>query len=108
MKKIIAICAAIVLTAVMVTGCSSKTTGKVALDGSTSMEKVVEFLRESFMEENSDINISYNPTCSGSGIQAVKEGRCDIGLASRDLKEDEKDGLTGTVIAVDGIAVVVG
>lgn len=63
----------------------------VATDGSTSMEKVIGFLSEAYMEEHGDIKVTYNPTGSSSGIQAVSEGRCDIGLASRDLKEEEKN-----------------
>ncbi len=79
----------------------------VATDGSTSMEKVIGFLSEAYMEEHGDIKVTYNPTGSGSGIQAVAEGRCDIGLASRDLKEDEASDLEGTIVAIDGIGVIV-
>ena len=86
----------------------TEVTGAVATDGSTSMEKVIGALGESFMNANKGISVTYNPTGSGSGIQAVSEGRCDIGLASRGLKDDEKSsGLTETVLAYDGIAVVV-
>ncbi|MBQ8846003.1 MAG: phosphate ABC transporter substrate-binding protein, partial [Lachnospiraceae bacterium] len=54
------------------------------------------------------ITVTYNATGSGAGIQAVPEGRCDIGLSSRNLKDDEKEkGLIGTVLAYDGIAVIV-
>ena len=83
-------------------------TGTVATDGSTSMEKVIGALGEAFMEANSGVNFTYNPTGSGSGITAVSEGRCDIGLSSRALKDDEKaQGLTETVLAYDGIAIIV-
>ena len=83
-------------------------TGTVATDGSTSMEKVIGALGESFMEANSGVNFTYNPTGSGTGITAVSEGRCDIGLSSRALKDDEKaSGLVETVLAYDGIAVIV-
>lgn len=51
--------------------------------------------------------MTYNPTGSGSGIQAVSEGRCDIGLSSRALKDDEKAALTETTVALDGIAMIV-
>ena len=82
--------------------------GTVATDGSTSMEKVIGALGEAFMEANSGVNFTYNPTGSGSGITAVSEGRCDIGLSSRALKDSEvASGLVGTVLAYDGIAVVV-
>lgn len=82
--------------------------GTVSTDGSTSMEKVIGTLGEAFETQNSGITFTYNPTGSGSGIKAVQEGRCDIGLSSRNLKDDEKSsGLTETVLAYDGIAVIV-
>ena len=99
-KKIlgIAMSAALMLTAVC--GCGSDNnssdgessgttalTGKVATDGSTSMEKVIGFLSEAFQEKNNGVTVSYNPTGSSSGITAVKEGSCDIGLSSRNLKD---------------------
>ena len=87
---------------------SDKLSGSVSTDGSTSMEKVIGGLGEMFMERNSGITFTYNPTGSGSGIKAVQEGRCDIGLASRNLKAEEAEtGLTETVLAYDGIAVIV-
>ena len=86
----------------------AKLSGTVATDGSTSMEKVIGALGEAFMEANPDTTFTYNPTGSGSGIQAVQEGRCDIGLSSRALKDAEKEaGLTETVLAYDGIAMIV-
>lgn len=88
---------------------ASALTGTVSTDGSTSMEKVIGALGEAFMGENSGVTFTYNPTGSGSGIQAVSEGRCDIGLSSRSLKDEEKQsGLKETVLAYDGIAVIVG
>ena len=87
---------------------TTEVTGAVATDGSTSMEKVIGALSESFMNANKGITVTYNPTGSGSGIQAVSEGRCDIGLSSRALKDDEKSsGLKETVVALDGIAIIV-
>ena len=89
-------------------GGDTELTGSVATDGSTSMKSVIGALGESFQNANGGVTFTYNPTGSGSGIQAVSEGRCDIGLASRGLKDDEKSsGLTETVLAYDGIAVVV-
>ena len=65
-------------------------------------------LGEAFMKENSGITFTYNPTGSGSGITAISQGRCDIGLSSRALKDEEKaSGLSETVLAYDGIAVIV-
>ena len=116
MKKYISILLAVCLVLSLVACGSSenkevvsgKLSGTVSTDGSTSMEKVIGGLGEMFMERNSDITFTYNPTGSGSGIKAVQEGRCDIGLASRNLKDEEAEsGLTGTVLAYDGIAVIV-
>ena len=83
-------------------------TGTVSTDGSTSMEKVIGALSESFMAQNGGVTVNYNPTGSGSGITAVQEGTCDIGLSSRALKDEEKSaGLKETVLAYDGIAIIV-
>ena len=72
------------------------------------MEKVIGALGESFMAENPNVTFTYNPTGSSSGIQAVSEGRCDIGLSSRALKDEEKaSGLKETTLALDGIAIIV-
>ena len=82
--------------------------GTVSTDGSTSMEKVIGVLKETFEGMHEDVEVTYNPTGSGAGIKAVQEGRCDIGLSSRALKDEEKaSGLTETVLAYDGIAVIV-
>lgn len=115
MKKIITILCAVVMALSLFAGCGQKandngttTGGTVSTDGSTSMEKVIGALGESFMEANSGTTFTYNPTGSGSGIQAVSEGRCDIGLSSRALKDDEKaSGLKETIVALDGIAIIV-
>ena len=108
-KKLGGILLAAVIAAGALAGCGSKgTSGTVATDGSTSMEKVIGALGEAFTADNSAVKFTYNPTGSGSGITAVKEGRCDIGLSSRALKDSEKaDGLTETVLAYDGIAIIV-
>lgn len=121
MKKIIALVLTVLLTLSLVAcGSESKTddtktddqpaalTGTVSTDGSTSMEKVIGALSESFMAQNSGVTVNYNPTGSGSGIKAVQAGTCDIGLASRNLKDEEKSsGLKQTVLAYDGIAIIV-
>ena len=127
MKKITALLLAVVLTLALA-ACGSKTdtnandssndtnndnapaavTGTVATDGSTSMEKVIGALSESFMANNADTTVTYNPTGSGAGITAVQEGTCDIGLSSRALKDEEKAaGLKETILAYDGIAIIV-
>lgn len=120
MKKIMKTVLAAALAAGMLSGCGSTegdtarqtaapsgTQATVSTDGSTSMEKVIGYLSEAYMDENKNVKVTYNPTGSGSGIQAVSEGRCDIGLSSRDLKDDEKQKLDGTVVAIDGIAIIV-
>lgn len=104
------IISAIMLVAMLavMTGCGKTEGGTVSTDGSTSMEKVIGALGEAFEAENSGVTFTYNPTGSGSGITAVAEGRCDIGLSSRGLKEEERaQGLTETLLALDGIAVIV-
>ena len=108
MKKIITAIMVAIMCMTILTGCGgSKATGSVATDGSTSMEKVIGALGEAF-QNDTGISFTYNPTGSGSGIKAVQEGRCDIGLSSRALKDSEKEaGLMGTVLAYDGIAVIV-
>lgn len=113
MKKMMNVMVATGLAVSMAVSCASMVNagdleGSVATDGSTSMEKVIGALGEYFMEENSGVSFTYNPTGSGAGITAVSEGRCDIGLSSRSLKDEEKEqGLTETVLAYDGIAVIV-
>ena len=87
---------------------SAELSGTVSTDGSTSMEEVIGVLGEQFMADHSGVTVSYNPTGSGSGIEAVSNGSCDIGLASRALTDEEKaNGLTETIVALDGIAVIV-
>ena len=105
MKKIISVMVVAVMMCAAFFGCSKKE--GVTTDGSTSMEKVIGALGEAF-ENETGIDVTYNPTGSGTGIKAVKDGLCDIGLSSRDLKEEEKaSGLTATVLAYDGIAIIV-
>ena len=107
-QKLLGLVMAAAVAASMLAGCSQKLSGTVATDGSTSMEKVIGALGEAFMEQNDGVTFTYNPTGSGSGIKAVQEGRCDIGLSSRNLKDEETaSGLTATVLAYDGIAVIV-
>ena len=87
---------------------STDITGTVATDGSTSMEKVIGYLSEAFSETYTGVTVTYNPTGSGSGITATIEGTCDIGLASRNLKDEEiEEGVEQTVLCYDGISVIV-
>ena len=80
--------------------------GKVTTGGSTSMEKVIGALQEAFMEQNSGVDVTYDPTGSGAGITGAQEGSLDIGLSSRALKDGET-GVSATVIALDGIGIIV-
>lgn len=105
-SRIISATLAVVVAAAMAS-CGNKVEKSVSTDGSTSMEKVIGYLSEAYMDENSDVKVTYNPTGSGSGIQAVQEGRCDIGLSSRNLKEEEAKDLNAEIVAIDGIAVIV-
>lgn len=129
MKKFTCLGLSMVLTFGLLAGCGSSNTGSSASDpqgsapaqqetaelsgtitanGSTSMEKVIQILEEQFMIDNPGVKASYDPTGSGTGIEAAKNGTADIGLASRALKDEETAaGLKGTNVALDGIAVIV-
>lgn len=130
MKKVFSLLLSLTMVMALLAGCGGDTTaddttddtasndaaqeetaelsGTVATDGSTSMEEVIGALGEQFMADNSGVSVTYNPTGSGAGIEAVSNGSCDIGLASRALTDDEKaGGLTETIVALDGIAVIV-
>ncbi len=108
MKKIIAITLSVLMLMTSLAACGSKEKKSVSTDGSTSMQKVMMALGAAFMENNSGTNFTYNGTGSGSGIKAVKDGTCDIGLSSRYLKDSEKaEGLKETILAIDGIAIIV-
>ena len=120
MKKVFSLLLSLTMVMALLAGCGGDTTaddttddtasndaaqeetaelsGTVATDGSTSMEEVIGALGEQFMADNSGVSVTYNPTGSGAGIEAVSNGSCDIGLASRALTDDEKaGGLTETI-----------
>ena len=128
MKKVFSLLLSLTMVMALLAGCGGDTTaddttddtasndtaqeettelsGTVATDGSTSMEEVIGALGEQFMADNSGVSVTYNPTGSGAGIEAVSNGSCDIGLASRDLHDDET-GVTQITVAKDGIAIIV-
>ena len=82
--------------------------GAVTTGGSTSVEKVILAMQESFMNANPGVDVTYDPTGSGAGITGASEGTLDIGLSSRALKDGETaSGLVGTTFALDGIAIIV-
>lgn len=129
-KRVLTAFLALAMTAAVMTGCQSTTetsstgtdsattststesktelSGSVATNGSTSMSDVIGALSEQFMNDNSGVTVTYDATGSGTGIEAAKNGTCDIGLSSRALKDEETAaGLKGTTIALDGIAIIV-
>lgn len=108
MKKVLTVFMVLLIMTTVFAGGSGEESKTVSTDGSTSMEKVIGALGEAFMKKNKGVSFTYNPTGSGSGIKAVLEGRCDIGLSSRALKDSElSEGLEQTVLAYDGIAIIV-
>lgn len=87
---------------------SNGASGKVVVAGSSSVSPVMEKLKEAYQTVNSDVEVEIQTSDSTTGMQNAIDGVCDIGMASRELKDSEKEaGLTPTVIAMDGIAVVV-
>ncbi len=87
---------------------TTELSGSVSTNGSTSMEKVIGVLSEQFMADHPNVKVTYDPTGSGTGIEAAKTGSTDIGLSSRALKEEETaEGLKGITVALDGIAIIV-
>ena len=125
-KNILGITAAAAVFAGALAGCSSESStpagtsstgndsssaaaqlsGSVTTGGSTSVEHVINAFIEAFMQENPDVDVTYDPTGSGAGITGASEGTLDIGLSSRALKDDET-GLDSTTFALDGIAIIV-
>ncbi len=125
-KNILGITAAAAVFAGALAGCSSESStpagtsstgndgssaaaqlsGSVTTGGSTSVEHVINAFIEAFMQENPDVDVTYDPTGSGAGITGASEGTLDIGLSSRALKDDET-GLDATTFALDGIAIIV-
>lgn len=86
---------------------SKQIKGKIVIAGSSSVSPVMEKLKEAYIQRNSGVEIEIQTNDSSSGMLAAKEGTCDIGMASRDLKASESDVLTSLTIARDGIAVIV-
>ena len=86
---------------------AAELSGNVATGGSTSMKNVIAALTEGFAEVQPGVTVSYDPTGSGAGITGATDKTLDIGLSSRALKDDEKNDVDGTVIALDGIAIIV-
>lgn len=82
--------------------------GKIVVAGSSSVTPVMEKLKEAYLEKNPDVSIEIQQSDSSTGMSDTIDGTCDIGMASRELKDSEiEKGLTATVIAMDGITVIV-
>ena len=127
MKKLFSLALTAALALSLLAGCGSKTntdtntgstgsvgaaaselTGTVNTNGSTSMEKVMKILIESFAEENPGVTVNYTGSGSGAGVTSAIDGTADLGLASRALKpEEESQGAQAHIVALDGVAVVV-
>ncbi len=118
MKKVM-VCAAAFAVIGSLAGCGSAgetaasgtedagLSGKISLAGSTSMEKLCEAMSESFMEKYPDITVTVEYTGSSSGIESLLQGSIDIGNASRNLKDGEKEkGAVENIVAIDGIAII--
>ncbi|MDR2136271.1 MAG: substrate-binding domain-containing protein [Treponema sp.] len=87
---------------------SAMPSGRIIIAGSSSVTPVMEKLKEAYAKINPGLNIEIQQSDSSTGMNAAIDGICDIGMASRELKATELEkGLTGTVIAIDGIAVIV-
>mgnify|MGYP000146263606 CR=1 FL=1 len=87
---------------------STKQSGKITVAGSSSVTPVMEKLKEAYEAINPDVTVEINQSDSTTGMNSAMEGICDIGMASRELKDSElAGGLTPTVIAMDGITVIV-
>ena len=127
MKKVFSLLLSLTMVMALLAGCGGDTTtdtaddsttdtadttettelsGTVNTNGSTSMEDVMGTLIEAFKEVQPGITVNYTGSGSGAGITGAQEGTCDIGLASRDLKEDET-GVSQITVAKDGIAIIV-
>ncbi|MCR5212896.1 MAG: phosphate ABC transporter substrate-binding protein [Eubacterium sp.] len=112
--KIMATCMSVAMMMGCMAGCgkeeaeSAELSGKISLAGSTSMEKLCEAMSESFMEANPGVTVTVEYTGSSAGIESLTQGSCDIGNASRGLKDGEKEsGAVENIVAIDGIAVIV-
>lgn len=127
MKKVFSLLLSLTMVMALLAGCGGDTTtdtaddsttdtadttettelsGTVNTNGSTSMEGVMGTLIEAFKEVQPGVTVNYTGSGSGAGITGAQEGTCDIGLASRDLKEDET-GVSQITVAKDGIAIIV-
>jgi len=112
-KKTMGLLALLLAAVVLLTACGGGNTGngdglsgRVSLNGSTSVERVIAALIEAFREAHPGVTLTFDATGSGAGITSATEGTADIGLSSRYLRHDE-DGVDPILFAIDGLAVIV-
>lgn len=109
-KKIVALLCGAVMVSGLVVGCGSGNSSqgdgaKITISGSTSVGPTMEVLAEAY-EKNNDVKIEVQQVGSSAGIKNTMEGTSNLGMSSRDLKDEEAQSVEGTQIAIDGIAVV--
>ena len=108
-KRVLALLSSTILVAGLAVGCSSggsSDVSKITVSGSTSVGPTMEVLAEKFKENNPDIKVEIQQVGSSAGIKNTIEGTSEIGMSSRDLKDEEKSEVEETEIALDGIAVI--
>ena len=113
-KKMMVILAGLLVMATVFTGCGNNSadgnenlSGTITLNGSTSMNKLANALKEGYMTANPGVTVNVEFTGSGTGIQAAIDGTADIGNSSRALKDEELSaGLVENIVAIDGIAII--
>ncbi|MCL2115712.1 MAG: phosphate ABC transporter substrate-binding protein [Methanobrevibacter sp.] len=108
-KFVIGVIAAIVIIAasVLIFSSGGSSSGNIDVVGSTSVQPVVEKLAEKYQESNPDVRINVQGGGSGVGIKSTQDGTADIGTSSKNLKDDEKNGITEHVLGQDGIVIAV-
>ncbi|UPA30737.1 phosphate ABC transporter substrate-binding protein [Terrisporobacter glycolicus] len=109
-KKIVALLCGAVMVSGLVVGCGSGNSSegdvaKITISGSTSVGPTMEVLAEAY-QKNNDVKIEVQQVGSSAGIKNTIEGTSNLGMSSRDLKDEEAQSVEGTQIAIDGIAVV--
>ena len=109
-KKLVALLCGTMMVSGLAVGCGSRSssegdTAKITISGSTSVGPTMEVLAEAY-EKNNDVKIEVQQVGSSAGIKNTIEGTSDLGMSSRDLKDEEAQSVDGTQIAIDGIAVV--
>ena len=105
MRRIICLILAVIMLLAILTSCFDNS-NNIFINGSASVERVISMLIEAFNQEHPDIILTFSPTGSGAGINSVIEGMADIGISSRELRENET-GVDATTFAIDGLAIII-